>query len=258
MIARDLTVTGPPELEVHAPVADVTLDRGPGGAVGVRIDTKNAEDWSVVQNGDTIVVRDDRGGWRSRGRGRVHITVPDGAAVRITTASGDVTVSVSTGRTAVTTASGDVRVGVASSLTIKTASGDVTVDRVADDAVVKTASGDVSAAAVGGDLDASTASGDVRVDQVGGGVRVSTASGDVRIARFEGHDFVANTVSGDVSVGIPTGRKVDLDVNTLSGDVILPERRTAEPAPAGAPNPALSKVNIRVKSVSGDFRLQRA
>jgi hypothetical protein len=59
-------------------------------------------------------------------------------------------------------------------------------------------------------------------------------------------------VSGDVSLGIPSGRAVDLDVKTLSGDVSLPERRNTPAAPP------TGKVSIRVKSVSGDFRLQRA
>ena len=245
-----------PELDIDVKAASVVLDRGPVGTVTVQIETKNPEDWLVSQHGDSITVRDEQSGWRLRkGQSRVRITTPDGTAADISTASGDITVVVATGRTVVSTASGDVRVGVASALTVKSASGDVRVDRVTGDVSLKTASGDLVAAAVGGRLESSTASGDVRVEEVLGNARISTASGDIRIARFEGTDFAANTVSGDVSLGIPSGRAVDLDVKTLSGNVSLPDRRTT---PAAAPSGPAGTVSIRVKSVSGDFQIQRA
>lgn len=252
MIERQFSLAATPAVDIDVRTADVVVDRGPAGAVTVQIDAKNEADWHVTQHGDGISVRDERTGWRSRGGGRVRLTVPDGTAARITTASGDVSISVTTGRTQITTASGDVRVAIATALTVKTASGDVVVDRVAHDTSVKSASGDLKATEVGGALDATTASGDIRIDRITGDVRASTASGDIRVTVFSGEQFLANTVSGDVSLGIPAGRRVDLDVNTLTGDVVLPERRTA---PAAAPT---GSVSIRVKSVSGDFRLQRA
>ena len=252
MIVREFAVNRP-DLDIDVKSASVTLDRGAAGTVAVQVDAKHPDDWVVTQNGDSIVVRDEGSGWRLRnGSARVRVTVPDGAAATIVTASGDVTVLVATGRTSISTASGDVRVGVAGSLSVKTASGDVTVDRVVGDVNLKSASGDLTAATVGGELQSSTASGDVLIDTVAGDARINTASGDVRVSRFEGTAFVVNTVSGDVSVGIPSGRVVDLDVKTLSGDVVLPERRSGQ---AAAPT---TKVTIRVKSVSGDFRLNRA
>lgn len=253
MISHEFAVADPPAVEVDARTASIVLERGPAGAVSVHIDTKHPDDWVVSRHGDSISVRDDGGGWRLRGgSARVRIAVPDGTAAVLTTGSGDVSVLVSTGRTAVTTASGDVRVGIAAALTVKTASGDVTIDRVAGDVNVKSASGDVQAASVGGELHSSSASGDVRVEQLHGDARIATASGDIRVARFEGGSFSANTVSGDVWLGVPSGRSVDLDVKTLSGDVRLPERRS------GATEATRSRVSVRVKSVSGDFRLERA
>lgn len=253
MIEREFTVVRA-AVDVDVKAADVVVERGSAGTVAVQVDTRHPDDWYVGQNGETVVVRDEPSGWRRRGgSARVRLTVPDGTAATIATASGEVTVVVATGRTAIATASGDVRVGIASALTVKTASGDVTVDRVAGDVNVKSASGDLTAAAIGGELQASTASGDIRVDSVSGAARISTASGDIRIARFEGRDFLVNTVSGDVTVGLPAGRSVDLDVKTLSGDVVLPDR--AAPGSTAAPT---GRVTIRVKSVSGDFRLQRA
>lgn len=256
MISHEFSVTNP-ALDVDVKSSSVTLHRGPAGTVTVEVDTKHPDEWIVVQNGDSIVVRDDGSGWRLRsGTSRVRITAPDGTAAHIATASGDVVVTVATGRTDIATASGDVRVAIAASLNVKTASGDIAVDRVTSDVAAKTASGDINAHEIGGDLEASTASGDIRVDTVGGALRVNTASGDVRIARFEGTTLQANTVSGDVTVGIPTGRSIDLDVKTLSGSVHLPERRgTTAESPAAT---LKRRVDIRVKSVSGDFSLQRA
>ena len=257
MITRELAVGAAPDLDVDVKSAPVTIDRGASGAVIVHVDTNHPDHWRVSQSGDSIVVREEGGGFRVRRSGaRVRITVPDGTATRVTTASGDVTVLVTTGRTSIATASGDVRIGVASSLSVKSASGDVVIDRVVGDAELKSASGDLTAATVGGDLQTTTASGDLRVDTISGNARIATASGDIRIARFEGTSFVVNTVSGDVSVGVPSGRSVDLDVNTLSGDVSLPERR-ADAAPADPDQPKLH-LTMRVKSVSGDFRLARA
>lgn len=252
MISREFAVAEP-AVDVDARSASIVLERGPVGTVSVQIDTKHPDDWIVTQHGSSISVREDAAGWRLRsGSARIRVVVPDGTAAVLATASGDVSVLVSTGRTSVTTASGDVRVGIAAALSVKTASGDVTIDRVAGDVNVKSASGDVQATSVGGELQSSSASGDVRVDQLLGDARIATASGDIRIARFEGGAFTANTVSGDVWLGVPSGRSVDLDVKTLSGDVRLPERRT------GSEAPSTSRVSIRVKSVSGDFRLERA
>ena len=44
-------------------------------------------------------------------------------------------------------------------------------------------------------------------------------------------------------------------MKTLSGNVSLPDRRTT---PAAAPTGPAITVSIRVKSVSGDFQIQRA
>lgn len=252
MITHELPVSGIPTLDLHAPAASVVLDRGPSGVVRVEIDSRNAESWHVAQNGDAISVRDERRGWRSGNGGRLRVAAPDDTAVRITTASGDVIVSVATGRTQVTTASGDVRIAIASELTVKTASGSITVDRVGSDAAVKSASGDLRAQEIGGGLNASTASGDVRIERVGGDVNVSTASGDVRVDRFEGRSFNANTVSGDVQLGIPAGSDVALEVKTLTGSIEVPSGDRAPDVPSRG------RVDVRVKSVSGDFRLRRA
>jgi DUF4097 and DUF4098 domain-containing protein YvlB len=123
---------------------------------------------------------------------------------------------------------------------------------VGDDSRLSAVSGDYSGRSVGGRFHASTASGDIRVGHVGGDVEVATTSGDIRIERCDGDDITARSVSGDVSVGLPTGIRVDADLSTLSGRTTLPE-----PTPSSADEPR-RPVRLRLRSVSGDLRVERA
>ena len=105
MITRDLSVGALPELDIDVKAAPVTIDRGPAGAVRVTIDTNHPDHWRVAQQGDSILEREEGGGFRARRSGaRVRVTVPDGAITTVSTASGDVTVLVSTGRSSISTA----------------------------------------------------------------------------------------------------------------------------------------------------------
>ncbi len=88
----------------------------------------------------------------------------------------------------------------------------------------------------------------------GGECGLHTASGDARIERFLGRELTCRTVSGDFDVRIPRGRRVDLDVQTLSGDVKLPSEPTSTPAAAGD----RTVVRVEFHSLSGDFRLEEA
>jgi DUF4097 and DUF4098 domain-containing protein YvlB len=60
------------------------------------------------------------------------------------------------------------------------------------------------------------------------------------------------SISGDVRLGIPAGRTVDLDMQTMSGDV------TNRIKKAGETTAARRSLAISVKSVSGSLRLENA
>ena len=82
---------------------------------------------------------------------------------------------------------------------------------------------------------------------------LATASGDVSVGRHEGDELTISTVSGDVALALAPGRRVDVDLNTLSGRIDLPA------APAAPLQPATGAVTrLRFRSVSGDLRVTRA
>ncbi|HUF99304.1 MAG TPA: DUF4097 family beta strand repeat-containing protein [Ilumatobacter sp.] len=256
MIRERFTTTGEVDLDISCSSGTVTIERSAtDDVVEVEIDTKHPDGWTITQSGCCIEVGYSKSGWGRGGNARIRVTAPAGCNAKVATASADVVLRVDTARTDLKTASGDVRVDSAHSLTVKTASGDVTAGDVANDFTVSTASGDVAVGTVFGELVITTASGDARIARAAGRARFSTASGDVRVERFEGTSFTANAMSGDITIGVPTGRNVDFDAKTLSGRVEYPEPRPAgSEAPVGEP----VWVSLVAKSVSGDIRLRRA
>lgn len=250
MIERSFTVSGPADLDISVPAGSVKLDSGPPGRVSVTVDTRQPDAWLVSQAGDSITVAYDRGMVGRGGRARVLVIAPEGSSVRVYTASADLRARLELDRVTVQTASGDVFLGDAGTATIKTASGDVLMGSVDRDLTVRSASGDVRVSSVGEAASLTTASGDVLLERAGGPISCSSASGDVRVGDYRGDDLEASTMSGDMVVGLPSGRTVKLNAKTLSGTVHLPERRPTE-STGGHP------VSIRLKTVSGDITIRR-
>lgn len=165
--------------------------------------------------------------------------------VKITCASGDVSVDGFTGAIALNTMSGDLRLaGASGALTLQTASGDLLVEDVDGRLTAHTANGDVHILSGRLDeFDIKTASGDVHVDATlagNGPSSVQSASGDVHLSlrrpTGEGEEPAAvlafRTVSGDAHVS-PPFRKTDrrrwqsgagdrgprIEVSTVNGDL---------------------------------------
>ena len=78
---------------------------------------------------------------------------------------------------------------------------------------------------------------------------VSTQSGRFEVEHYEGGDLECNSTSGDVRIGLPPGRTLDVDLNTVSGD-IRSDFSTEDGDGATA--------RLRVKTVSGDIVLVRS
>jgi Putative adhesin len=221
------THAGPEALVRLSPIADDDAGR------------EAVERAKVELHGDELVVqaRDKLLSFGGTPEIRVEIRCPEGTHTRIHSGSADIRVRGRLGDTNVHVASGDVELGgVDGRLDVHSASGDLRVDSVRDDARLHSASGELELAHSDAAVEARTASGDVTLGDAGGGpVRVHSASGDVR-------------------VGVRAGRRVAVDVRTVSGDASS-EIPLDEPAGGNEDGPL---VDITVNGVSGDVRIERA
>ena len=239
-----------PDVEVRIASGHIHVEEGSAGTVHVSISASNPDKLLVEQFRDHIQIGEEG---RLRGSYRIRLEVPAGTDLTTAVASGNVDVRGPVGDCAARSASGDVAVENASGrLEIKVASGDVTIKQAGGDTRVVSASGDVKIVAADGDCSVSCASGDADLGTVTGGLNVKTASGGVLVKRFEGDTLIAKSVSGRLDLRVASGRRVDLDLRTLSGKVDLPSPSDS-PAPPDGP-----EVQLRAKSVSGNIIIRRA
>lgn len=243
-----------PRIEVRTRTGRIRVDHHDDGGVEVIIDGKNADNFTIEQYGDALSIRQASERSLSTGSHKVSLRVPHDSEIDVGVASADVEVVATIGDLRVSAASGDVSARkIERDLTLKAASGDVDVEEVAGRVQITTASGDVDLRSVGRHCTLSSASGDIEIGTASGDVRVKTASGDVEVARFLGGALDCKTVSGDLTAAIPSGRRVEVDLQTMTGNVRLPEgRRDASDSHGG------ESASIRFRSVSGDIRLNRA
>jgi len=167
----------------------------------------------------------------------IELEVPAGASVRFRTATGDLRAEVELSGLNVASASGDVSLGVVSGpLKFQSASGSLSVEGVA------------------GPVEAKSASGDVRIGEVSGDLSVQTVSGDVSLTLSSPAKTKVNSVSGDVEVEVRRGLLLELDANTISGEL------SSEIALDGAQGSGAteSALQLKVRTVSGDVKVRRA
>jgi hypothetical protein len=236
-------------LDVELPSGSVLVRTGVAGVVAISVDASHADGFDIDQFGDTVRVRATR-----RGRsGRIVAEVPTGTDVSVKGASVDVHGQGALGTFQVRSASGDVKADDVVRADVSLASGDTRLELVRDDATFKSTSGDIVVGSVGGRLSATLASGDVQVSDVAGDAELVTASGDVTIRRCGGSAIGVRTVSGDIRLGLPAGIRVDPEISTMSGKVSLPH-----PSPGPAQGGQRRAVRLRLRTVSGDIRIERS
>lgn len=242
---------GEMELDVRIPSGDVEVVTVDGEETRIELegDERLLEQTVVEQRGNRIVVElrgkkpfgitIEIGGWSfGTEKLRVRARIPHAGAVSIATASADMNLD-----------------GHYSWIETKSASGDLDVHGdVERTAVVKTVSGDARLTRVGGDVTVQSVSGDVRVDEAGGTVTAKSVSGDVRVGKIHGNEAQVASVSGDIEIGVVPGRAIDVDANSVSGDLSSEVPLGSDPVEGG---PDLPMLVVRGKTVSGDFRLVR-
>lgn len=129
---------------------------------------------------------------------------------------------------------------------------------------IASVSGDVKVTGVTGRLHASTVSGDAHVTNVSGSVSASSVSGDVKVEinQLQGADDMKfSTVSGDVSVMLPSSLDADVDLSSFSGSIKTDFGIEVKTERYGNHTSARGKLGegsrrLKMSSVSGDLSLR--
>ena len=255
-------------LEVRVPTGRIEIEAVDGATTEVELDVRGGDEAAELLEEARIELRESRGGhevvvevesrrwsrlWR-RLDIRLRIVAPEGANLRLSTASVDLRARGRLGWLEAEAASGDMEVDETSGdATVKAASGDVSLAMVGGAANINTASGDIKLGHIAGDVAVKAASGDVTVGDARGDATISTASGDQRIEAVTAGKVELKSMSGDIKVGIRQGSNVWVDARAMSGDlsseVALGDDPPAEDAPL---------VELRAASMSGDIEVARA
>jgi Toastrack DUF4097 len=242
VIDREFEVGDLPTIRVGIRSGGVEFEPGEPGKVRIVADP-HPTGFTLEQRGDLISAHTPQGG-----RCYLRATIPPGSNVDVSTASADVRVRLPVNKLDAALASGEITFQTALRVDMKTASGDIRGEDVEDEARCVTASGDIRLSEVSGRTSLSTASGDIVINDCKGDVTLNTVSGDVAVGRSEGPWIKMKTLSGSIRLGIPSRTRVDLDANTLSGRIRVPN------APADRQDP-LREMNVKMRSVSGNLRI---
>ena len=261
---------GPLALRVEIPSGEVEISAGPGTETILDLEGLDEESSRMLDDvrvelreargggHELIVEAKGRKGWGSilsfgRTGYRVQISCPEGARTTVRTRSADVRGRGRLGPVDVESASGDVTfAGVDGDAVVKTASGDIELGSVEGRATAHSASGEVEIGTARGPVAVNSVSGDVVVRDAHADVTANSVSGDQRLDAVVEGVVKAQSVSGDVVIGVRRGSRVYLDCNTLSGETSSELELTGD---AGDEGPL---VELRAKTVSGDISIVRA
>ncbi|MDJ0663757.1 MAG: DUF4097 family beta strand repeat-containing protein [Acidimicrobiia bacterium] len=230
---------------------DIAVVGGPEGAVQVAVDGPGASNYEIDQLGDVISVEPRRKGRFVTSSADVVLTIPESASLELSCTSGDINVQCDVDELRASVASGDVRAAtVRGMFRVNSASGDIKANSVTD-TEVNTASGTVRLGRVIRNMRLNAASGNVYVDEIGESAICKVASSDVRVGAFTGTEIRHKSMSGDLHLGIPPRRTIELDFSSVSG-------RLRNRLPKGDGNPSEKLLTISVTAVSGDLTLKGA
>ncbi len=251
-------VGGNPKVELkNLPSGHASFLPGEDGKVEVEVSGYNVDEFEIEGFGDRVSLQAPKrlaSRWDSF---EVTVRMPAGAELAANVASADVDIEVDLAKLGFNSASGDLNVrNVEGDTDVNTASGDARLDRVGGKLGFNTASGDVRVREVGGDLGVSTASGDLRVESALSNLKFQSASGDLEVGSFGGESLNCQTQSGDARISIPPSRTLEVDLNTLTGDIHNELEAGEGGEESGGGNGATSR--LRVKTISGDITLARA
>lgn len=166
----------------------------------------------------------------------VLVVLPHGSSLEVKTISGDASFE-----------------GPLDEVSVSSISGDVVVNETCDSLDVRTASGDVTTEQVHSYLKCRSASGDVECSSTATKTEIVSASGDVSLSVFQPGLLKVKAVSGDVNVHVARGLCVDINGNSVSGEL---ETNIDLNAPGDFSDD--EAISINVTTVSGDIRIDKA
>jgi hypothetical protein len=261
-----------PRLRVRNSAGMVTVEAGESNRTTVELEalrdddaTREAIEQAKVEaygNEVTVEVGETKGfgiGAVSISFGRtpqvgIRIRCPEGAELDCTTASASLKTSGRLGDVQSKSASGDVAVDHVAALRVQSASGDVRAAYVDGEARIQTVSGDVRLGPVTGPIAATLVSGDFEADEGQSDVAVKTVSGDQRVDAVRKGQIKLQSVSGDVRLGVRPGTRLQVDANSMSGDINSEFDVTDKPSEHASGLEA----RLQIKTVSGDIEIVRA
>jgi Putative adhesin len=261
MISRSFETPSPIALDVRNAAGSVLVEAVETAQTEVEVEPLDdaAEELMdsvrIDHRGDRLQIEtpERRGIFGRNPRFAIRVHCPLGSRFATRTRSADVETRGRLESADVKTASGDVELDeIEREATVHSASGDVEIER-AGAVVVNTASGDATIGHCLGNLKANLVSGDLTVREADGSVESHTVSGDQRLEAVGSAPVTANSVSGDVLVRVRRGATVWLDVRSISGDT-----ESELDVGDGPPEDTGHVMELRVSTVSGDVRIERA
>lgn len=240
-------------IELRLGSGDVRIVESAAGVVEITLRGSDRALQNIVvdQRGNTVAVASRKRFGFTSGVD-ISIAVPRGTRVDAKLASADLVVDVAAGTLFGSVGAGDIKVReVEGDVELHGAAGDIRLGRVGGTAKVAVASGDIRIDRVEGDATIKSGSGDVEVGRLDGRCECKTASGDVLVRNFEGRSFQGMALAGDVVVGLPDGRTLDVLLQTLAGDVRNEFDVVGDEESSG-------DASLEIKTMSGDITLRSA
>lgn len=192
-------------------------------------------------------------GGRHSNRGlTIHVVVPTGTSVKISTFTAPIWIPGTIGNADLAFGSAEAAVRqVDGDLRLRFGSGTAKAVRVNGSVEVRSGSGDANFGEVSGDVVSGCGSGNLGVRVVHGSVRSRCGSGTATLGEVHGDVDIASG-SGGLEIGLPAGLTARLDVHTGSGQV-----RSELPI-EDEPKSADDAITLRARTGSGDVRVFRA
>lgn len=197
------------------------------------------------RNNLKIAVKYPNEDWSVFGKDRIQVDfrvmVPRETACTLHTSDGNISATGLSGNQQYKTSDGNIRMkDISGNLTAKTSDGDIGADKIKGSLDVGTSDGNIDFTNIKGDIDCSTSDGNISIinaegkissrtsdghitfDKILGSFSGSTSDGNIRgnIVQLKG-PLTARTGDGNISIRIPNGLGLDLDIKGESLDVPL-------------------------------------